>query len=228
MPQKGRLPNEQKIQIVEDYLAGKIGMRSTCRTLGIGLETMKVWIRLYKTRGQEGLIPVSNFRHYSPELKETVVKEYLKGGISQADLCSKYDITHSGIVRKWLKKYNCHKGFRKNTSKEVPMTKGRPTTFDERLEMVSECISAGKDYNKIAEKYGVSYQQIYGWVRRYEIEGPDGLNDRRGIRKEESNMTETEKLRAELRMTKAKLRYAEMENDLLKKLDEIERRGRWR
>ena len=41
-------------------------------------------------------------------------------------------------------------------------------------------------------------------------------------------MTEVEKLHAELKLIKAKLRYAEMENDLLKKLDEIERRGRLR
>ena len=108
------------------------------------------------------------------------------------------------------------------------MTKGRTTTFDERLEMVSECISLGNDYGKIVEKYNVSYQQVYGWVHKYEAEGPNGLIDRRGKRKEEAFMTETEKLRAELKLTKAKLRYAEMENDLLKKLDEIERRGRLR
>ena len=108
------------------------------------------------------------------------------------------------------------------------MAKGRLTTFDERLEMVSECISLGKDYGKIVEKYGVSYQQVYGWVHRYETEGPGGLVDRRGKRKEKAAMTEAEKLRVELKITKAKLRYAEMENDLLKKLDEIERRGRWR
>ena len=227
MPQKGRLPVEQKSKIVEDYLTGKIGMRSTCRTLGIGMETMKIWIRLYKTRGPEGLIPTSKSRHYSADLKETVVREYLKGGISQADLCRKYDITHSGIVRKWLKKYNCHKGFRA-VSKEVHMTKGRITAFDERLEMVSECISLGKDYGKIVERYNVSYQQVYGWVKKYESEGPNGLIDRRGKRKEEASMTEVEKLHAELKLIKAKLRYAEMENDLLKKLDEIERRGRLR
>ena len=37
-------------------------------------------------------------------------------------------------------------------------------------------------------------------------------------------MTEIEKLRAELKLTQAKLKRAGIENDLLKKVEEIERR----
>lgn len=109
MPQKGRLPVEEKVRIVEDYLAGKIGLRSTCRTMGIGQSTLKLWIRLYETRGVDGLTPSAKERKYSAELKETVVKEYIAGGISLEGLCRKYDITHSQIVRKWLNREKSHR-----------------------------------------------------------------------------------------------------------------------
>lgn len=227
MPQKGRLPVEEKVRIVEDYLAGKIGLRSTCRTMGIGQSTLKLWVRLYETRGVDGLTPTAKERKYSAELKETVVKEYISGGISLEGLCRKYDITHSHIVRKWIRKYNCHEEFRSaNSGSEIYMTKGHTTTLDERIDIVSYCISNGKDYGKAVERYGVSYQQVYTWVKKYEECGAEGLIDRRGKRKEVGSMTEVEKLRAELRITQAKLKKAEMENDVLKKLDEIERRWR--
>jgi transposase-like protein len=103
------------------------------------------------------------------------------------------------------------------------MSKGRNTTLEERIEIVSHCIANNKDYGKTIEKYGVSYGQLYGWVRKYESEGADGLTDRRGKRKDESAMTEVEKLQAQLKLQKAENMRLQMENDLLKKLEEIER-----
>ena len=47
------------------------------------------------------------------------------------------------------------------------MTKGRNTIYEERVEIVSYCIERGYDYTAAIKKYGVSYQQIYAWVRKY-------------------------------------------------------------
>jgi len=104
------------------------------------------------------------------------------------------------------------------------MTKGRITTSDERIEIVNYCIANNKDYGKTIEKYKVSYNQIYAWVRKYEKNGYDGLLDFRGKRKDVSSMTEVEKLRAELKLKEAENLRLQMENELLKKLEEIERR----
>lgn len=106
------------------------------------------------------------------------------------------------------------------------MTKGRSTTYEERVEIVSYCIELGNDYAATIEKYGVSYQQIYGWVRKYNEKGAEGLVDKRGKRKPESEMTELEKLRAENKMLEARNKRLETENAVLKKLKEIERRWR--
>lgn len=60
------------------------------------------------------------------------------------------------------------------------MAKGRKTTQEERGKIVAFCIEHGKDYPLTIQTYGVSYQQIYAWVRKYEEKGIDGLRDGRG------------------------------------------------
>jgi transposase len=104
------------------------------------------------------------------------------------------------------------------------MTKGRATTLDERIEIVRYCIEQGKDYGAAIERYQVSYQQVYSWVRKYEELGIAGLNDKRGKRKPLEEMTEVERLRAENRMLQAENKRKEMEIAILKKLQEVERR----
>ena len=103
------------------------------------------------------------------------------------------------------------------------MAKGRKTTLEERIEIVSYCIASNKDYGRTIEQYNISYQQIYGWVKKYEKAGPDGLIDHRGKRKDEASMTEIEKLRAQLRLKEAENLRLQMENELLKKLEALER-----
>lgn len=67
--------------------------------------------------------------------------------------------------------YNGHKDLQITRSgNALYMTKGL-TTLDERIEIVSYCIANGKDYGAAIEKYGVSYQQVYNWVRKYEEKG---------------------------------------------------------
>lgn len=104
------------------------------------------------------------------------------------------------------------------------MTKGRKTTFDERVEIVKYCIAHNHNYTGTSEQFGVSYQQARNYTIKYEKLGVAGLYDRRGKRKPEEEMTELEKLRAENRILRVEKEQAEMEMNFLKKLAEIERR----
>lgn len=104
------------------------------------------------------------------------------------------------------------------------MTKGRKTTFDERVEIVRYCISHDQNYAETAEKYQVSYQQARSYTVKYEAGGVETLRDRRGKTKPQEEMSEVEKLRAENKILRAEKERAEMEASFLKKLDEIERR----
>lgn len=105
------------------------------------------------------------------------------------------------------------------------MRTSRKTTQEERLKIAKECLESGKDYGRIAIKYQVSYQQVRMWTLRYEEQGEAGLEDRRGQRKKDQTpRTELEKAQIEIERLKHALYMAEMERDLLKKLQEVERR----
>ena len=109
------------------------------------------------------------------------------------------------------------------------MKQGRETTQEERIQIVRECLASGKNYGEMAMKYKVSYQQVRKWTLRFEEMGEAGLEDRRGKRKKDQiPRTELEKAQIEIDQLKHKLYLAEMERDLLKKLDEIERREAYR
>ncbi len=105
------------------------------------------------------------------------------------------------------------------------MKQGRRTTYEERTQIVRDCIASGKNYGETALKYQVSYQQVRSWTLRFEELGEAGLEDRRGRRKKDQvPRTELERAQIEIEQLKHKLYLAEMESDLLKKLDEVERR----
>lgn len=105
------------------------------------------------------------------------------------------------------------------------MKQGRETTQKERIQIVKECIASGKNYGEMALKYKVSYQQVRSWTLRFEELGEAGLEDWRGKRKrDQTPRTELEKVQIEIEQLKHKLYLAEMENGLLKKLDEVVRR----
>lgn len=98
-------------------------------------------------------------------------------------------------------------------------------TKEERIQIAKECLTSGNHYGEIAKKYGVSYQQARTWTLKYRELGEAGLEDRRGKRKyEQEPRTELEQAQIEIAQLKHQLRMAEMENHLLKKLKEIERR----
>jgi transposase-like protein len=225
MPRKGKISAAEKVAAVAAWQQGRMSKWGIARKFGIDKKTLLQWIMLYETRGREGLMPPSQNRRYSPNLKMQVVQEYLSGRGSQLELCKKYSISHPYMVSEWVKRYNGHNGFKQpNSGRGIYMTKGRATTLDERIEIVRYCIEQGKDYGAAIERYQVSYQQVYSWVRKYEELGIAGLNDKRGKRKPLEEMTEVERLRAENRMLQAENKRKEMEIAILKKLQEVERR----
>ena len=157
-------------------------------------------------------------KNYSKELKLEAVQAYLRGEGSLRQACRQYEIRDKKQLRNWILWYNGHKEFkeRREAGGEIYITKGRKTTQEERGEIVACCIEHGKDYPLTLQTYGVSYQQIYAWVRKYEEKGTDGLRDGRGRTKPADEMSAEERLRMENRLLKAQRKDAEMENKLLK------------
>lgn len=219
---------DKKIEAVEKYKRGLGSQGSIAREYGVSQASFQQWIANSEAMGPLGLAIGDTNNRYSGELKTAAVEAYLRGEGSQVEICKRYNIRSKKQLQDWIKLYNGHKEFRvaRDQGSGIYMTKGRPTTLKERIEIVSYCISKGKDYGATIEKYGVSYQQLYSWVRKYEENGVNGLIDKRGKRKPLEEMNEVERLRAENKMLKAKNKQKEMEIAVLKKVQEIERRRR--
>ena len=225
---KNKLSTEERIKAVESYIQGIMVLSEVLRTYAIPKSTFEKWVHKYKCFGVSGLTRQKRNTTYTRETKKHAVEEYLSGKGSLLDICKKYKIHSDSQLRSWIKVYNGHKELRPSRGRgsDIYMTKGKTTTYEERIEIVSYCIEHGNDYTAAIEKYGVSYQQIYSWVRKYNEKGAEGLVDKRGKRKPESEMTEVEKLKAENRLLEARNRRLETECAVLKKLEEIERRWR--
>lgn len=162
-------------------------------------------------------------KKYSVELKMSAVQAYLNGEGSMDCVCKRYGISDHSVLRDWILWYNGHREFkeRSRAKGEIYMTKGRKSTQEERAEIVAFCIEHNYDYGLTVETYKVSYQQIYAWVRKYEEGGVDKLKDNRGRTKPMEEMTEIEKLKAEMKILESKNRQLEIENEFIKKLQEL-------
>ena len=220
-----KISAQEKISAVKRYLDGLVSQNQLANEFQISLASVQQWIFNYESMGEDVFLMKRN-KHYSAQHKMEAVQDYLTGKGSQVDICKKYGIRSKSKLQKWIKQYNGHEELKASGTGGCPiMTKGRKTTFNERVEIVQYCIAHEHNYAQTAEVYQISYQQARNYTVKYEANGFNGLEDRRGKRKSEDEMSELERLRAENKILRIQKERAEMEASFLKKLEEIERRG---
>lgn len=225
MSRKSKISGEEKIAAIRKYLRGEDSMSHLATLLNVDRSSINQWLQTYQSLGPNALLNVSQNTTYTAELKTSAVKDYLAGEGSCMNICKKYGIKSTRQLREWILKYNSHEKLNTSGRGGTPlMTKGRATTYEERIEIVKYCIEQQNNYAQAAQKYQVSYQQVYSWTTKYETNGIEALQDKRGKRKALDEMSEIEKLRAENKLLEAKNKRQQMEIDFLKKLEEIERR----
>jgi len=216
---------EEKVQAVESITKQGGVLKKVSKELGISLKTLNRWIYNYEEKGVDGLKKSRTWKHYSEELKTQAVEDYLSGEYSLRECCRKYDISSDSVLTRWVKRYTSGESIKSTSKGKSTMTKGRKTTHKERVEITQYCLAIDKNYQKTADKYQVSYQQVYQWVQKYEKDGEEGLVDRRGRGLDsKSNLTDEEKLILENKALEERNKYLEAEIGLVKKLKEIERR----
>ena len=105
------------------------------------------------------------------------------------------------------------------------MAKSRKVSKEERIKIVKYCIEHDLDYVGTAKLYETTYANVFNWVKKYRENGEEGLSDNRGRKKiaEEDN-SEVATLKRQLKQMERERKRALLEVELLKKLDEIERR----
>lgn len=224
MGRKPKFAEETKVEIVERYLKGE-STSHLISLFGIHKSTLQVWIKKYEKSGIAGFVSPRRNQSYTREFKEQVIQAYHSGKGSLLDLAEEYGIFSRGTVHSWIKQYNSHEDNLKSYRVRggIHMTKGRKTTLSERIKIVNYCIENNSDYSKTAEEFQVSYTQVYSWVKKYNDQGISGLKDNRGKGKLLDDMTELERIKAENKLLEAKNKQLQMENDVLKKVKEIER-----
>lgn len=227
MGRKAKYSKEVKLEIVKRYIAGESAKQLAQEFSLPGKQYVEIpkWRNKFEARGECAFDSTNRNRRYSKELKELAIKDYLDGKGSLETIANKYEISSPRVLRKWIIKYNSHIETKDYDPKpEVYMAKSRKTTYEERIEIVNYCLERALNYKETAIEYGVNYAQVYTWVKKYKEHGEEGLTDKRGRKKPETEMTEEEKLRHQLKKEQARNKYLEMENAALKKLEEIERR----
>lgn len=227
MGRKAKCSAEEKLKAVEDYLNGIRSVADIMNDLLISSTcSIRNWISIYKEQGAVAFQPSSRNKSYSKEFKVTMVEKYLRGEASVTNLCAKYGIKAHSTLQKWILLYNSDMELKDYDPKqEVYMASARrKTAINERKEIVTYCIEHEHDYKVTAEKYDVSYSQVYSWVKKYEQVGEEGLSDKRGQHKTDEKVDELEKLRRENKRLKQQLEERDMTVELLKKVKEFERR----
>ena len=220
---------DEKLKAVSCFVDEKKPMGTIAKEYRVAKKTLQTWVRKYQSDGIDGLKESKTWRRYPQDLKLQAVDYYLTGQGSLNDTCARFNISTSSVLEKWIKRYTSGKDLKSTSKGCKDMSKGRNTTLEERIEVVQYAIANDLDYHGAAKKYRVSYQQVYGWVRKYQADGESALQDRRGKPlASKQNLTEVEKLELRVKELSHRNQYLETENGLLKKLKEIERRSRMR
>lgn len=224
MSKRSKYTAEEKLGILLEHEKGLRTIEDTISTYKITNYTLQDWKYKYRKYGIEGLRESQTWKRYSKALKEQAVLEYLTNKNSKQEIVKKYEISSRSVLTQWINNYNSHRELKPTTKgRSHSMTKGKTTSWKERIEIVFYCIAHNNDYQHAAEIYDVSYQQVYQWVKKYELGGEDALKDRRGRKKTEEELTPEDRVNLEMKKLKAENERLRAENAFLKKLEELER-----
>lgn len=224
-----KIPSDVKLKYAKLCFENKMSKMEAARQLGLNDSDVLGWVYRYRELGALAFLDTGKNNIYSNEVKLEAVRSYLDGKGSLRAVAAKYGLRSSHQLENWIKMYNNGEDFSHKMSGGSRMKTSRNTTKEERIQIVKECIENGCNYGETAIKHNVSYQQVYGWVKRYKELGEAGLEDRRGKRKiDQEPRSEIEKLQIENERLKHELYMMKMERDLLKKVEELERKDLYR
>lgn len=227
MSRKVKYSKELKLSVVQKYLNGEESSPSLAKEIGTTNTIILRWVNKYKSFGENAFNVSYSNAAYTKEFKKQVVLDYLNGEGSYTDLMIKYNIPANSTIEKWVKDYNSYIELKDYIpgGNEIYMAKSRKVSKDERIEIAKYCIEHNLDYVGTAKLYETTYANVFNWVKKYRENGEEGLSDNRGRKKliEEDN-SEVASLKRQLKQMERERNRALLEVELLKKLDEIERR----
>ncbi len=171
------------------------------------------WSIKYDHGGLEKLEEIKIKTLYSSHTLINSVQDYLTGEFSMLQIVKKYKLSGDNVLRQWLKWYNTPKW----NIKIGDFMAREKISKDDKIKMVLQHINENISIKKIAVQNNVSEWQLRDWVRMYKLSGEDVLGDNRGIRKDESQLSNEEILKKRTKELEDKNRRLEAKLLLIKK-----------
>ena len=229
MSKREKVTVEERIEAAKACAEERMSQAEAARRLGVDESSVREWVKRYKAGGVLAFKEQEHNTVYTEELKVAAVREYLDGKVSLREISAKYGMRSKSQLCRWIRVYNSGRDFGQKISGGSRMKQGRETTQEERVAIAKECLENNSNYGETAIKYNVSYQQVYTWVKKFKEMGEAGLEDRRGKKTAaQEPRTELEEMKIRMAQLEHELYMTRMERDLLKKLDELERRDAFR
>ena len=216
-----KISGEEKRELVEACLGKQMRVSDAASRAGVHVSNVYKWISQYRAEGAAAF--QGERKVYSKELKRKAVEEYVAGQGSLLSISEKYKIRSPSVVLDWVRVYNRHNNAHRSEG-ESNMANTRKYTVEERVQIVKEHFEDGKSISELAKEHDLGYHLVYDWVKKYKANGVSGLEDRRGQRKAaQEPRTPEEELRVQIAQLERENYLLKMENDLLKKVKELER-----
>lgn len=228
MVKRKRYSKIEKLCVLREIWKNHLSISEVAIKYEIHYTTIEKWLYHCETFGFERLKNFSSRKSYTNEEKLKAILAVVEGNMSIRQATKTFQISSPSVLSNWILSYTNGETL-KTTSKGCSsnMTiKGRDTTYQERIEMVQHTLANDLNYKQAMETYGISYHQIYTWVKKYQQQGEQGLKDRRGQNKSSNSLTEEERLKLRIKELETRNNYLEMENVFAKKLQEIQRNNK--
>lgn len=221
MSKRKRLSFDEKLKACEYYEEGNGSFEIIAKKFGMSFAGLKTLYFKYKNFGPEALKMQKRHQNYTKEFKQKLVDAYNSGKGSYAELASKYGIKNSSVITRWVLGYNSSNKTTYSGAGGVTIM-ARKTTLEERIKIIGYLIDNDIDYNKTSTHFKLSYQQVYTWYKKYLEHGVDGLNDTRGKKKQNHELSEIDLLKRENERLKRELELSKAAKIVLKKKREFE------
>lgn len=216
-----RIAAEEKLALTLACMTGQLRISEAARRAEVHVSNVYRWMSRYRAEGEAAF--QGGRREYTEEVKRQAVEEYLSGKGSLLSVSEKYKISSPPLVLEWIRVYDRHNKSNTDTGGTV-MSKGKRYTLEERAQIVKEHLEDGKTISELASEHCLGYHQVYDWVKKYQMKGLAGLEDRRGQRiAAQEPRTPEEELRVRNARLERENHLLRLERDLLKKVKELER-----
>lgn len=101
----GKYTVQAKLSAVQDYCAGKAGLRDVAHRHEVDFSSLRQWVAAYQVHGPAAL-EVKKVQHYSAEFRMSVLKRMREEQLSYRQVAALFDIRKFNIVGDWQRRYD--------------------------------------------------------------------------------------------------------------------------